>query len=160
MGENTVEITGVAYNAENLLEAAQDVAQQPDGRGMSLVGDICVIDDGHDDGHVEIRKDGRVGSVRGDINTILEKAETELGEGFESYVKHLVGNIDGNIKIGVEVKNHISDMFGHGYDLLLWKHYSLTADLMRELTEDGGIELGYVRPVERGVMVGLNDSRE
>ena len=159
MGENTVEIAGVAYDEENLFEAAQDVAEQSDGRGISVVGDVCIIDDGHDDSDVKIRKDGRVGSAIVDINTILDKAETAHEYTFESYVKQLVGNIDGNVKVGVEVKNHIADMFGHGYDILLWKNYSLTFDLMRELIDDDGVEIGYVRPVNSGVLVGLNDSR-
>ena len=160
MGENTVEIAGVAYDEENLFEAAQDVAEQSDGRGISVVGDVCIIDDGHDDSDVKIRKDGRIDSARVDVDYAIDKAESALEDSFESYVKNAVADYGGETEIGEEVKGRMSNHFGHGYDILLWKHYSLTSDLTRELIDDDGIEFGYVRPVDNGILVGLNDSRE
>jgi len=160
MAENTVEVDGVEFNAENLLEAAQNVAEQPDGCGMSLVDDVCVVDDGHDDRDVKIHSDGNVSAPRFDVNRAVDMAETVLEDTLESYVKQLLDGIDGETEIGDEIKGRMSNTFGHGYDLLLWKHYSLTAEIMRELIDNDGIEVGYVRPVDNGVLVGLNDARE
>jgi len=162
--EPTVDVRGLdtEVNANDLLEAAQAVADEPNGEGSAQSGDVIVADDGYVDVDCNVILVGESESRLTDTEALISKAEDAIDaqQSFEDYVKENADKYDFKCRIGKKVKNIHASGFGHGYDYLLCRDYGMSRGRFDSFDNVEGIEIGFMKPVDDGIMYGLDDVRE
>jgi hypothetical protein len=162
--EPTVDVRGLdtEVNANDLLEAAQAVAEQPDGEGATQSGDVIVFDDECDDSDCYVIYVGDGWSSLTTPRKLMSNAEDAIDtqQSFIEYVKQNTEEWDYSCEVGEKVKNTHASGFGVGYDYLLWRDYGMKRDRFDSFDNLEGVEVGFMKPVDDGIMYGLDDCRD
>jgi len=162
--EPTVDVRGLdtEVNANDLLEAAQAVADQPNGEGAAQSGNVVVTDDGYNDDDCRVILLGDGESYTKNTETLISDAEDAIDtqQSFEDYVKENTEKWDYSCEVGEKVKNTHASGFGVGYDYLLWRDYGMKRDRFDSFDNLEGVEVGFMKPVDDGIMYGLDDCRD
>ena len=158
MAENTVEVYGVQFNAENLLAAVEDVIDEPMGEGSAQYGNVIVDDDGYDDRIVNIVNVSTT-HVLPHINPtkILNKCEEAIEQPFEDIVSENILNWYEVDIITDETASH----WGFGYDCIIQCELGFITDTVQNLIQDDRIAVGQFagKGDDNMPTIGLNDNR-
>ena len=157
MAENTVEVDGVQFNAENLLAALEDVLDEPDGYGSSINGSVVVEDDGHtNDTDVNLTELDSCSIVtHKNAETLVEKCKEATEQPFEEIVtQHLVG-------VDEFHKGKKAVTFGFGYDCVVQSSLGFKTSQVQDFIQDDRIAVGQFagKGDENTPTIGLNDAR-
>ena len=158
--EPTVDVRGLdtEVNANDLLEAAQAVADQPNGEGAAQSGNVVVTDDGYvdDDCRVILLGDGE--SYTTNTETLISDAEDAIDtqQSFIEYVK----NIENVYPASNTFQPAVETPLGREEGIAISYSPHIGGHEMEALIDDDGVSVGKVRADHNTVYVHLTDERD
>ena len=158
--EPTVDVRGLdtEVNANDLLEAAQAVADQPNGEGVAQSGDIIVFDDECDDSDCYVISVGSGWSSLTTPRKLMSNAEDAIDtqQSFIEYVK----NIENVYPTSNTFQPAVETPLGREEGIAISYSPHIGGHEMEALIDDDGVFVGKVRADHDTVYVHLTDERD
>ena len=158
--EPTVDVRGLdtEVNANDLLEAAQVVSDQPNGEGAAQSGDVVVVDDSCSDPDCRVVLIGEGVSHLTDTEALTDMAEDAIDtqQSFIEYVK----NIENVYPTSNTFQPVVETPLGREEGIAISYSPHIGGHEMEALIDDDGVFVGKVRADHNTVYVHLTDERD
>jgi hypothetical protein len=158
--EPTVDVRGLdrEVNANDLLEAAQKVAEQPVGEGSAQSGDVVVADDSCHDDDCRVIVIGESHSGLFKPKELIDMTEDVIGT--QQLLIEYVKNIENIYWRSNTFQPAIETPLHHEEGIAISYSPHISGSEMEALIDDDGVSVGTVKAYNDTVYVHLRDERD